>query len=83
MRWNPSRLERLEEAARKRRQADAQPYLLVIPDEDRDVVRPDVWAKSANILVTQSEADRRCAELVARGVTPPLQIHFDGPEMNL
>jgi len=81
VRWHPSRLERLEQAAKRRRQADAQPYLLVIPDADRDVVRPDVWAKSTNI-VTQSEADRRCAELVSRGVTPPLQIHFDGQEMN-
>ena len=82
MRWNSSRLERLEQAAKRRRSADAQPYLLVIPDEDRDVVRPDVWAKST-IIVTQSEADRRCAELVARGVTPPLQIHFGGKEMNV
>ena len=82
MRWNPSRLERLEGLARKRRSADAQPYLLVIPDEDRDVVRPDVWAKSRDIIMTQSAADRRCAELVARGVTPPLQIHFGGKEMN-
>ena len=81
MRWNPSRLERLEQAAKRRRSADAQPYLLVVPDEDRDVVRPDVWAKSTNIMV-QSEADRRRAELVARGVTPPLQIHFGGKEMN-
>ena len=81
MRWNPQRLDRLEEAARKRRSADVPAYLLVIPDEDRDVVRPDVWAKST-IIVTQSEADRRCAELVARGVTPPLQIHFGGKEMN-
>jgi len=82
VRWNPSRLERLEQAAKRRRSADAQPYLLVIPDADRDVVRPDVWATSANILMTQSAADRRCAELVARGVTPPLQIHFGGKEMN-
>ena len=82
MRWNPQRLDRLEGLAKRRRSADAQPYLLVVPDEDRDVVRPDVWAKSRNILVTQSEADRRCAELVSRGVTPPLQIHFDGQEMN-
>jgi len=82
MRWNPQRLDRLEGLARKRRQADAQPYLLVIPDEDRDVVRPDVWAKSTNIVV-QSAADRCCAELVARGVTPPLQIHFTGQEMNV
>jgi len=81
MRWT-GRLDKLEEAARKRRQADAQPYLLVIPDEDRDIVRPDVWTKSTNIMV-QSEADRRCAELVARGVTPPLQIHFTGQEMNV
>ena len=82
MRWHPSRLDRLEQAAKRRRSADAQPYLLVIPDEDRDVVRPDVWAKSANILVTQSEADRRCAELVARGVTPPVLVYFTGQEMN-
>ena len=80
MRWT-GRLDKLEEAARKRRQADVQPYLLVIPDEDRDVVRPDVWAKSTNLMV-QSEADRYCAELVSRGVTPPLQIHFNGQEMN-
>ena len=81
MRWNPQRLDRLEGLAKRRRQADAQPYLLVIPDEDRDVVRADVWAKSTN-LMTQSEADRHCAELVARGVTPPLQIHFNGQDMN-
>ena len=80
MRWT-GRLDKLEEAARKRRQADVQPYLLVIPDEDRDVVRPDVWATSTNLMV-QSEADRYCAELVARGLTPPLQIHFTGQEMN-
>ena len=83
MRWHPSRLDRLEQVAKKRRSADAQPYLLVVPDEDRDVVRADVWATSTNLIVTQSEADRRCAELVARGVTPPLQIHFGGKEMNV
>ena len=82
MRWNPQRLDRLEEAARKRRSADVPAYLLVVPDAERDVVRPDVWAKST-IIVTQSEADRRCAELVARGVTPPLQIHFNGQDMNV
>jgi len=81
VRWHPSRLERLEQAAKRRRQADAQPYLLVIPDADRDVVRADVWATSTNLMV-QSDADRYCAELVSRGVTPPLQIHFDGQEMN-
>ena len=83
MRWHPSRLERLEQVAKKRRSADVPTYLLVVPDEDRDVVRPDVWEKARNILVTQSEADRRCAELVARGVTPPLQIHFTGQDMNV
>ena len=82
MRWNPSRLERLEQAAKRRRSADVPVYLLVVPDEDRDVVRPDVWAKSTNIM-TQSAADRHCAELVARGVTPPLQIHFTGQDMNV
>ena len=81
MRWNPSRLERLEQAAKRRRSADVPVYLLVVPDKDRDVVRPDVWGKSTIIMV-QSEADRYCAELVARGVTPPLQIHFGGKEMN-
>ena len=82
MRWNPSRLERLEQAARKRRSADVPAYLLVVPDEDRDVVRPDVWATSRNIIMVQSAADRYCAELVARGVTPPVLVHFTGPEMN-
>ena len=81
MRWNPQRLDRLEGLVKRRRSADVPVYLLVVPDEDRDVVRPDVWAKSTNLMV-QSEADRRCAELVARGVTPPLQIHFTGQEMN-
>ena len=82
MRWNPQRLDRLEGLIKRRRSADVPAYLLVVPDEDRDVVRPDVWEKITN-LVTQSEADRRCAELVARGVTPPLQIHFTGQEMNV
>ena len=80
MKWHP-RLDRIEQelARRKRRQADAPAIILVVPDEEFHVIRnPE---KIAN-LMTQSAADRRCAELVARGVTPPLQIHFTGQEMN-
>ena len=82
MRWHPGRIERLEQAAKKRREGERPAVLLVIPDADRDVVRADVWETTTNLMV-RSDADRYCAELVARGVTPPVLVYFDGEDMNV
>ena len=78
MRWTP-RLDKLEEAARKRRQTDVPVVVLVVPDAEFHVIRNPEKIMS---LMTQSEATAYAAELTRSGERLPCFVHFGGKEMN-
>ena len=79
MRWHPGRIERLEQAARKRRSADVPAVILVVPDDEFHVIRNP--GKIMNLMV-QSQAVAYAAELARSGQRLPCFVHFGGKEMN-
>ena len=79
MRWT-GRLDKLEEAARKRRSADVPTVILVVPDDEFHVIRnPEKITK----LMTQSQAAAYAAELTTSGERLPCFVHFNGQDMNV
>jgi len=77
MRWTV-RLDKLEEAARKRRQADVPAVILVVPDAAAGHPRID-----GKTCMTQSAADRLSDELTARGERQPCWVHFGAEYLDL
>jgi len=78
MRWNPSRLERLEGLARRKREAARPSIVIVVPN--RAAGHPRIDGKTCML---QSAADRLSDELTARGERQPCWVHFDAVYLDL
>ena len=78
MRWHPGRIERLEQAAKKRREGERPSVVIIVPDSAAGHPRID-----GKTCMTQSAADRLSDELTARGERQPCWVHFGAEYLDL